>query len=122
MAEDTELTVGSGVAGVIEPVDMASSDTKETDDAACPYEEAEEVEDEGFLPDEEPKKSEGADSITTQYTQALEQVDSFVPAEIASAFAVLDTRIQVINQSLLTTKTESLVAWEQVKPALYYQL
>ena len=66
--------------------------------------------------------AENANSITKQYLQAIEQVDSFVPAKIISAFNVLHHRIQVINQSVMTNKTQSLVAWEQVYPPLYFQL
>jgi hypothetical protein len=62
------------------------------------------------------------DTLTKQFKQAVDQVDSFVPVRIANAFNVLETRLRVINESLLTNKTNSLVAWEQVLPAIYYQL
>jgi len=66
--------------------------------------------------------NESASSITQRYLQAIEQVDSFVPSNIVSAFNVLHNRIQVINQSVMIDKTQSLVAWEIVQPALYFQL
>lgn len=68
------------------------------------------------------QKAEAADSLAEQFKQALQQVDSFVPVQIANAFNVLESRIMVINESLMTNKTNSMVAWEQVLPALYFQL
>jgi hypothetical protein len=61
-------------------------------------------------------------SITKQYKQAIEQVDSLVPINIEAAFSMLESRIMVINQSLMIDKSASLVAWERILPALYYQL
>jgi hypothetical protein len=63
-----------------------------------------------------------ADSLAKQFKQAVDQVDSLVPVNIANAFNVMETRVRVINESLLTCKTNSLVAWEHVLMALYFQL
>lgn len=68
------------------------------------------------------KQMRDTDSICKQFRQAMDQVDSFVPVRIANAFNVLENRIRIINESLMTDKTQSLVAWEQVLPALYFQL
>jgi hypothetical protein len=71
---------------------------------------------------ERARKAAATDSLAQQFKQALQQVDSFVPVKIANAFNVLESRIMVINESLMTNKTNSMVAWEQVLPALYFQL
>ena len=63
-----------------------------------------------------------SDSLGKQFKQAVEQVESIVPPRIANAFNVLESRIRVQNESLMTNKNNSLVAWEQVLPALYFQL
>ena len=70
------------------------------------------------------KKSEvsESDSLGKQFKQAVEQVESIVPARIANAFNVLEARVKVLNESLMTNKNNSLVAWEEVLPALYFQL
>ena len=70
------------------------------------------------------KKSEvsESDSLGKQFKQAFEQVESIVPARIANAFNVLEARVKVLNESLMTNKNNSLVAWEEVLPALYFQL
>jgi len=82
--------------------------------------------------DEKTKKGKGkkdkdqgnihSDSLGKQYKQAVEQVESFVPIKIANAYNILEARIKVLNESLMTNKMHSLVAWEQVLPALYFQL
>lgn len=71
---------------------------------------------------EERKDKEASASLAKQYKQAVEQVDSLVPINIEAAFSMLESRITVINQSLMYDKSNSLVAWEKVLPALYIQL
>jgi hypothetical protein len=68
------------------------------------------------------KDKESNDSLATQFQQAVEQVDSQIPINIEAAFQMLESRITVINQSLMVNRTASLVAWERVLPALYFQL
>ena len=68
------------------------------------------------------KGSNATDSLTKQFKQAIDQVDSFVPIKISNAFNVMESRVRVINESLLTSKGNSLVAWEHVLTALYFQL
>lgn len=86
------------------------------------------VEHENHEEEDHPKKRNGknqvsqADSLGKQFKQAVEQVESIVPPRISNAFNVLEARIRVQNESLLTNKNNSLVAWEQVLPALYFQL
>jgi hypothetical protein len=107
-----------------------SSDESESDDAE---EKKSEGEDGSPGVEEEPKKDENqkqkrqrgsnaTDSIAKQFKQAVDQVDSFVPVKIANAFNVMESRVRIINESLLTNKGNSLVAWEHVLTALYYQL
>ena len=67
-------------------------------------------------------QKQSTDSLTRQFKQAVDQVDSFIPVRVANAFNVMESRIKVINESLLTSKKHSLVAWEQVLMALYFQL
>ena len=62
------------------------------------------------------------DSLTRQFKQAVDQVDSFVPARVSNAFNVMETRVKCVNESLLTCKKNTLVAWEKVLIALYFQL
>lgn len=73
-----------------------------------------------------PSQQEDGDAavnnLTQQFKQAVDQVDSFVPIKVANAYNVLESRITVINTSLLTSRNNSLVAWEHVLLALYYQL
>lgn len=83
----------------------------------------------GSNKDDEEKKegksrrlTDDTDSLTKQFKQAVDQVDSFVPIRVANAFNVMESRIRVVNESLLACKTNSLVAWEQVLMALYFQL
>jgi len=105
-------------------------DTEESTDSEKPDSEndnrtskAEEKQNTGNkMPKDRAQKAEAADSLAEQFKQALQQVDSFVPVQIANAFNVLESRIMVINESLMTNKTNSMVAWEQVLPALYFQL
>jgi hypothetical protein len=86
-------------------------------------EEEEEEEEEEMDEDEAKTQHEHSNStLTHQYTQALEQVDSFVPINIAAAFDLLDSRIDMVNKSMLTSKTACLVQWDQVKTPLYFQL
>lgn len=88
------------------------------------------VENDGEQSDEEeehkkPKQQvqrETTDSLTRQFKQAVDQVDSFVPVRVANAFNVMETRVKCINESLLTSKKHTLVAWEKVLIALYFQL
>lgn len=61
-------------------------------------------------------------SLTRQFKQAVDQVDSFVPVRVSNAFNVLETRVKCVNESLLTCKKNTLVAWEKVLIALYFQL
>jgi len=70
----------------------------------------------------EKEEEQRQSSITSQYKQAIEQVDSLIPINIEAAFSMLESRVFVINQSLMIDKTASLVAWERILPALYYQL
>jgi len=70
----------------------------------------------------EKEEEQRQSSITSQYKQAIEQVDSTIPINIEAAFSMLESRIFVINQSLMIDKSASLVAWERILPALYYQL
>ncbi len=72
--------------------------------------------------DKDQKHNKRSESLGKQYKQAVEQVESFVPIKIANAYNILEARIKVINESLMTNKGNSLVAWEQVLPALYFQL
>jgi hypothetical protein len=83
---------------------------------------AEEKQNAGNQKHKERVEKEAVDSLAQQFKQALQQVDSFVPVRIANAFNVLESRIMIINESLMTNKTNSVVSWEQVLPALYFQL
>lgn len=76
-----------------------------------------------YSPDDEKTSREPSDdSISKQFLQAMDQVDSNVPEKIVSAFNLLESRIDITNRSLLSNKKQSLVAWEKVMPALYFQL
>lgn len=71
------------------------------------------------------KKKEAAKApatYTDKYNQAIEQVDSMVPIRVANSFNLLEARIRVVNESMFTNKGNSLVAWEQVLEALFFQL
>ena len=111
--------------------DSSTSDESESDDGEEKKSEGEDIssrsEQEGPQKDEKQKQqkqkvSNDTDSLTKQFKQAIDQVDSFVPIKIANAFNVMESRVRVINESLLTNKGNSLVAWEQVLTALYFQL
>lgn len=72
--------------------------------------------------DNEDEDMEETATLTERYKQSLQQADSQVPFRISSAFDMMESRINVINKSMMTNKTSSLVSWEKLMPALYYQL
>ena len=76
----------------------------------------------GNKSEKDQKHNKQSESLGKQYKQAVEQVESFVPIKISNAYSILESRVKVINESLMTNHGNSLVAWEEVLPALYYQL
>jgi len=71
---------------------------------------------------EKDEKVDKMDSFTTQFHQALGAVDSVVPIGISAAFNMLETRINIINKSLMRDKNSAKISWEKVIPAAYFQL
>lgn len=135
---DPDLTDGIDIGGVknVEHEDTEDSETADEENENGEQdsekdedgdEEAKEKEDEEAGGPAAAQAAQGSplkdsDSLTNQFKQALSQVDSVVPVSVTNAFNVMETRIRVVNESLLTCKTNSLVAWEQVLMALYFQL
>ena len=73
--------------------------------------------------DKEPEKPKNTiENLNQQFHQAVAQVDSPVPMNIAAAFNMLESRINTVNKSLLRDKKSAKIAWEKVYPAAYYQL
>jgi len=75
--------------------------------------------------DEKMKKDDnegGESTITSQFHQAVDTCNSEIPINITAAFNMLEARIELVNKSTLRDKTHSKIVWENVKPALYYQL
>jgi len=72
--------------------------------------------------DDDEEKKDSTTSITKQFTQSIEGVISATPIGISSAFNLLRSRIEVVNTSSIKDSPKSKVAWEKVKPAMYYHL
>jgi hypothetical protein len=72
--------------------------------------------------DDDDEKKDSTNSITKQFTQAIEGVISATPIRISSAFNLMHSRIEVVNKSSIKDSPKTKVAWEKVKPAMYYQL
>ena len=68
------------------------------------------------------KKEGSMDSLTEQFHQAKDSVDSVVPIGISAAFNMLESRIIIINKSLMKDKKSAKISWEKVIPAAYLQL
>ena len=68
------------------------------------------------------KKEGNMDSLTEQFHQAKDSVDSVVPIGISAAFNMLESRIIIINKSLMKDKKSAKISWEIVIPAAYLQL
>jgi len=71
---------------------------------------------------EKSEKTDSMESITQQFHQAVGQVDSPIPMSISAAFNMLESRINIINKSLLRDKKSAKIAWEKIFPAAYFQL
>ena len=54
--------------------------------------------------------------------QSIEGVISATPIRISSAFNLMHSRIEVVNKSSIKDSPKTKVAWEKVKPAMYYHL
>ena len=148
MKQNKRLSIGTNVLEDVQEASNESTSNSEDDDESqillsglsqkSRFSEAFEPEPEPAQPsppkEVKKKKNEGeanqrkksevseSDSLGKQFKQAFEQVESIVPARIANAFNVLEARVKVLNESLMTNKNNSLVAWEEVLPALYFQL
>merc|ERR1719506_1684550 len=72
--------------------------------------------------DDDDEKKDSTNSITKQFTQSIEGVISATPIRISSAFNLMHSRIEVVNKSSIKDSPKTKVAWEKVKPAMYYQL
>ena len=72
--------------------------------------------------EDDEEKKDSTTSITKQFTQSLEGVISATPIRISSAFNLMHSRIEVVNKSSIKDSPKTKVAWEKVKPAMYYHL
>jgi len=72
--------------------------------------------------DDDDEKKDSMNSITKQFTQSIEGVISATPIRISSAFNLMHSRIEVVNKSSIKDSPKTKVAWEKVKPAMYYHL
>lgn len=69
---------------------------------------------------------EGGSSIVQQFQQAVESCSDPYPQKIAAAFNLLDTRIDLVNKSMLEKDhgghNSQRIKWAEIKPALYHTL
>merc|ERR1712238_268019 len=61
-------------------------------------------------------------TIAAQFRQAVDSCSSVVPIEISSAFAILRTRLELVNKSTMLHKVHAKVDFSIVLPSLYYAL
>jgi len=76
--------------------------------------------------EDQDEEMKGGSSIVQQFHQAIESVSSPYPQKIAAAFNLLDTRIDLVNKSMLEKDhgghNSQGIKWAEIKPALYYTL
>ena len=69
---------------------------------------------------------EGGFSIVQQFQQAIESCKDPYPQKIAAAFNLLDSRIDLVNKSMLEKDhgghNSQRIKWFKIKPALYHTL
>jgi len=69
---------------------------------------------------------EGGFSIVQQFQQAIESCKDPYPHKIAAAFNLLDSRIDLVNKSMLEKDhgghNSQRIKWFKIKPALYHTL
>jgi len=70
--------------------------------------------------EKEKEKPHSVESLTHQFHQVVDQVGSPVPIELSAAFDLLESRINILNKSLV--KNKKSLAWEKVFPGAYHQL
>lgn len=135
ISEDDDLSDGFdiGKKGVPVPAPPKKDAEKKGEDAEKKGEDAAKPEEKKAAAgepeaEEKPKTEKKKDkqsaptSYSEKYNQAIEQVDSMVPIQVANAFNLLEARIRVVNESMFTNKGNSLVAWEHVLEAMFFQL
>ena len=138
LEEDPDLTDGFALGNVIRYSDNdskssksssrkdekkgAQADKKDANGTSPVKNDGEDSEEEEHKMPNQRMQRQTTDSLTRQFKQAVDQVDSFVPARVSNAFNVMETRVKCVNESLLTCKKNTLVAWEKVLIALYFQL
>lgn len=77
------------------------------------------------MKDQDEGKENGS-YMVQQIQQAFESCSDPVPQKISAAFNLLDTRIELVNKSMLEKdhggQNSQRIKWAEIKPALYYSL
>ena len=60
--------------------------------------------------------------IVSQVHQAVDGVNSTIPIRITAAFNMLESRIELVNKSLMKDKNSAKISWEKLYPSVYYHL